>query len=178
MIRLSRLRDLPRRRLPAGAGHTREIVASQDEDQGRSWILQLVELRGPAGSLTLRGDATHLLAGLGGPQVSVGPRALALRREDVLTCVGSSIELHRPDLPVPKLSRIVVLSSVGSAPTLAFSGIHGTAELPERTHAVIVRSGWAGVAGTVAGSMDALVLGEDHARIVTAADARLLVVSG
>lgn len=186
---LLQLRSLPRRGLAAGGGHAREICGQWGEHRELHWMLQLVELRGPVGILHLPHDAAHVLAGIGGPQVHVGPGvSVGLRKERVLPYSGAFLELRRPRLRAAELSRILVLSSVGSraAPTLVFSDLHGAAALPGETRAVVVRSGRLSVAGSTAAAMEALVLptatrGDDGVASgpgAVADDARVLMVVG
>ena len=142
--RLTRLRDLPRRGLVAGGGHVREICGHWGSGGELHWMLQLVELRRPEGVLHLPPDAAHTLAGIGGPQVGVGPgAAVGLRKERVLHYAGAFLELRRPQLRAAELSRVLVLSSVPAraTPSLVFSDLHGVPALPaapiEASHAYV-----------------------------------------
>ncbi|SDL88064.1 hypothetical protein [Microbacterium azadirachtae] len=187
--RLTRLRDLPRRGLVAGGGHVREICGQWGAGGELHWMLQLVELRGPEGVLHLPPDAAHVLAGIGGPQVGVGPgAAVGLRKERVLHYAGAFLELRRPQLRAAELSRVLVLSSVPAraTPSLVFSDLHGTTPLPADVRAVVVRSGRVSAGGSTATAMEALVL-PDAARSdgavasgpgAVADDARVLMVVG
>lgn len=159
--RLTRLRDLPRRGLVAGGGHVREICGQWGVNGELHWILQLVELRGPQGLLHLPPDAAHVLAGIGGPQVGVGPgAAVGLRKERVLHYAGAFLELRRPQLRAAELSRVLVLSAVPTraTPSLVFADLHGAAPLPGEVRALVVRSGRVSAGGSTATAMEALVL--------------------
>ncbi|MBS1905837.1 MAG: hypothetical protein JST33_04555 [Actinobacteria bacterium] len=186
---LLQLRSLPRRGLAAGGGHVREICAERGRNDQLHWMLQLVELRGPVGMLHLAPDASHVLAGIGGPQVDVGPGAsVGLRKERVLRHTGALLELRRPRLRAAELSRILVLSSVPSraTPALIFADLHGPSELSGTVRAVVVRSGRVSMGGGTAAAMEALVLPpartgvDDAARGpgIVAEDARALMVVG
>ncbi|WP_295010426.1 hypothetical protein [uncultured Microbacterium sp.] len=178
--RLLSLRILPRRGLAAGGGHVREIHAWTDASGRHAGSLQLVELRGPVGVLALAPDAVHVLAGIGGPQVEVGTNpAIGLRKERVLRCTGSHVELRRPRLRAAELSRIVVLSAAAEVPvpSLVFADLQGTAALPERTRAILVRSGRVTTGVLTGRAMDVLLLA-DGQTTVEAADARVLLLVG
>ncbi|MBS1673353.1 MAG: hypothetical protein JSS74_05245, partial [Actinobacteria bacterium] len=152
---------MPRRGLAAGGGHAREICARRGANGELHWMLQLVELRGPVGILHLADEAAHVLAGIGGPQVDVGPGALVgLRKERVLRHVGPLLELRRPRLRAAELSRVLVLSAMTSRarPALVFADLHGASDLPDGARAVVVRSGRVSTAGSTAAAMEALVL--------------------
>lgn len=179
--RLAHLRDLPRRGLVAGGGHVREICGSWGTRNQLEWLLQVVELRGPVGVMNLAPDATHVIAGIGGPQVEVGAGpATGLRKDRVLPYAGSHVEFHRPTLRAAELSRIVVLSSARSAPSpmLVFADLHGSASLPDDVRAVVVRSGIVRVDGSIAHAMDALVLPPSTEHTAEAIDARVLMLIG
>lgn len=187
--RLTRLRDLPRRGLVAGGGHVREICGRWGVNGELHWMLQLVELRGPEGILHLPPDAAHVLAGIGGPQVGVGPEAaVGLRKERVMHYAGTFLELRRPQLRAAELSRVLVLSSVRAraTPALVFSDLHGPARLPAGVRAMVVRSGRVSTGGSTAAAMEALVLpdatgGDDAGAsgpVAVAEDARVLLVVG
>ncbi|MGQ7313148.1 hypothetical protein ACUOFU_15690 [Microbacterium arabinogalactanolyticum] len=180
--RLTRLRDLPRRGLVAGGGHVREICGQWGPGGELHWMLQLVELRRPEGVLHLPPDAAHTLAGIGGPQVGVGPgAAVGLRKERVLHYAGAFLELRRPQLRAAELSRVLVLSSVPAraTPSLVFSDLHGAPALPADVRAIVVRSGRVSAGGSTATAMEALVVPDEGAGLgVVADDARVLMVVG
>ncbi|MFD6698175.1 MULTISPECIES: hypothetical protein [unclassified Microbacterium] len=188
-VGLLQLRSLPRRGLAAGGGHVREICGLRGPNGELHWILQLVELRGPVGILHLADEAAHVLAGIGGPQVDVGPGAqIGLRKERVLRHTGPLLELRRPRLRAAELSRILVLSTVTSRarPALVFADLHGASDLPEGVRAVVVRSGQVSTGGSTASAMEALVLpsamtGDSvvaRGPGIVADDARVLMVLG
>jgi len=180
--RLSSLRDLPRRALAAGGGHVREICGSWGARNQLEWVLQIVELRGANGLLTLPPDSTHAIAGIGGPQVEVGPGlSTGLRKERVLAYSGSHIEFRRPRLRAAELSRIAVLSVTGAGtdPSLVFADLHGRVALRDgEVRAIVVRSGRVSVDGETARAMDALVLPAGSEQIAEADDARVLMLVG
>ncbi|PRB05794.1 hypothetical protein CQ044_09185 [Microbacterium sp. MYb64] len=158
---LLQLRSLPRRGLAAGGGHVREICGRRGANGELHWTLQLVELRGPAGILHLAHEATHVLAGIGGPQVEVGPGAsVGLRKERVLRHTDPLLELRRPRLRAAELSRVLVLSTVTARarPALVFADLHGASILPDGVRAIVVRSGRVSTGGSTAAAMEALVL--------------------
>jgi len=188
-VGLLQLRSLPRRGLAAGGGHVREICGLRGPHGELHWMLQLVELRGPVGILHLAHEAAHVLAGIGGPQVDVGPgTGVGLRKERVLRHSGALLELRRPRLRAAELSRILVLSSVQSraTPALIFADLHGASVLPDETRAVVVRSGQVSLGGTTAAAMEALVLPPTETGDgavargpgIVADDARVLMVVG
>ncbi|GAA4484226.1 hypothetical protein [Microbacterium panaciterrae] len=179
---LSNVRDLPRRALAAGGGHVREICGSWGARNQLEWVFQIVELRGANGLLTLPPDSAHSIAGIGGPQVEVGPGlSTGLRKERVLAYSGSHIEFRRPRLRAAELSRIAVLSvaGTGATPSLVFADLHGSVTLEEgRVRAVVVRSGRVRVGGETAGALDALVLPTATELVAEAEDARVLLLVG
>ena len=178
--RISSVRDLPRRALAAGGGHVREICGSWGSRNQLEWVFQIVELRGPSGLLTLAPDSAHAIAGIGGPQVEIGPGlTTGLRKERVLAYSGSHIEFRRPRLRAAEVSRIAVLSVAGSSPSpsLMFAALHGSVSLGEGgVRAIVVRSGRVTVNGQTARAMDALVLPPDAELVAEADDARVLML--
>lgn len=186
---LLQLRSLPRRGLAAGGGHVREICGLRGANGELHWALQLVELRGPVGILHLPHEATHVLAGIGGPQVDVGPGAMVgLRKERVLRHTDPLLELRRPRLRAAELSRVLVLSTVTARarPALVFADLNGASVLPDGVRAIVVRSGRVSTEGSTAAAMEALVLPSaktsDSAVArgpgIVADDARVLMVVG
>ncbi|MDQ4215615.1 hypothetical protein [Microbacterium capsulatum] len=180
--RLSHLRHLPRRSLVAGGGQVREICGSEGTDGRGAWVLQLVEFRGPVGTMSLGPHAVHMIAGIGGPQVEIGSAPpVGLRKERVLHRTGAHLEFRRPTLRA-ELSRILVLSRVRAAatPILAFADLDGRGSLPEDVQAVVVRSGSVSADGLTAHAMDALILPRSGAERLTvdSVDARVLLVVG
>jgi|GEM_PF-3388033 len=175
---LLQLRSLPRRGLAAGGGHVREICGSADMTGQRGWTLQLVEVRGPVGMMPLAPDAAHVIAGIGGPQVDIGPGvSIGLRKDRILPLSGSHVEFRRPLLRAAELSRIAMLSfpRTGPSASLAFVEMHGATLLPDGARVLLVRSGSVTVAGITARAMEALVLPADPPPVV-AAEARVLLV--
>ncbi|MDR6866872.1 hypothetical protein J2Y69_001471 [Microbacterium resistens] len=177
--RLLHLRDLPRRSPVSGGGSIREIWASTGGQQEPRWLLQLVEVRGHIGRMSLPHHADHLLAGLSGPQVTVGslPLAASLRKGRVLPYAGSSLELRRPALRAAEPSRVILLSAFDrrDPPRLVFLELQGTSALPTGTRAVVVRAGRLRIGGVTASAFDAVGCTRSPV-IVSEAEARVLLV--
>lgn len=162
-----------------GEGGSREICSSWGHGGELRWTLQIVELRGPVGIAALPLGALHLIAGVAGPQIAIGPAPhVGLPKERVLTYAGPDLEFRRPALRAGEPSRVAVLSALRPRPSvrLVFEEIQGREPLRAGARAAVLRAGSLSVDGIRAAAPDALILPPVKLGIGEGAQARVLLV--
>jgi hypothetical protein len=179
--RLIRFRDLPRQSLHEGKGVVREIWTETDPGLNLRWQLQLIELRGPGGSLVAPAGTHQRIVGLSGPQVAIGDadRSSSLGRDRALLVRSSTVVFQRPRLRVAGASTVLVLTfaAVAVPPMFSFHDLNGSVDLPSGSRAVLNLKGDLRVGGVDAPRQAALLLDPRADRPGQASSARVLVLS-
>ncbi|WP_159499305.1 hypothetical protein [Microbacterium sp. 18062] len=178
---LIRFRDLPRQPLQEGRGTVRGIWTETDPGLDLRWHLQLVELKGPGGSLLAPAGTHQRIVGLSGPQVAVGAfdHHAVLRRDRAVLLRSSTLSFQRPRLRVTGASMVLVLTfaAVAVPPMFSFQEIDGSADLPTGTRVLLALQGDVRLDGVEVPRQAVALLdgGPDHR--AHASSARVLVLS-
>lgn len=179
--RLIRFRDLPRQPLHDGRGVVREIWSESAPGLDLRWQLQLVELKGPGGSLVAPAGTHQRIVGLTGPQVAVGDadRRSALRRDHALLLRSSTVVFQRPRLRVAGASMVLVLTfaDVAVPPMFTFHDIDGAIALPSGTRLLLNLQGELRLGGVEATRQAAVLLDPRTDPRGQGASARVLALS-
>ena len=179
--RLLPFRDLPRQPLHDGRGTVREVHAETAPGLDLRWQLQLVELKGPRGTLVAPADTHQRIVGLSGPQVVVGDagdRRTALGRDRALLLRSHTMVFQRPRLRVAGASTVLVLTFAAAVvpPRFSFRTLDDRAEL-SGTALLLLLQGDLRIDGIEATRQSALLLDPRAAHRVSASAARVLTLS-
>jgi hypothetical protein len=179
--RLLPFRDLPRQSLHDGRGTVREVHVETAPGLDLRWQLQLVELKGPRGTLVAPADTHQRIVGLAGPQVVVGDAGehrTALGRDRALLRRSHTIVFQRPRLRVAGASTVLVLTYAAAVvpPRFSFRTLDDPAEL-SGTALVLLLQGDLRIDGIEATRQAAVLMDPHAAHEVAASAARVLTLS-